>query len=95
MIAIASNGQALWFTTRATGLVSLVLLTASVGLGIAEATRWSSTHFPRFVTAALHKNISLLVVVFLGLHIGVSFLQTYIFILLTTVYLAGAVAEEH
>ncbi|MBA3916429.1 MAG: F0F1 ATP synthase subunit A [Acidobacteriales bacterium] len=34
-------------------------------------------------------------VVFLGLHIGVSFLQTYIFILLTTVYLSGAVAEEH
>jgi F-type H+-transporting ATPase subunit a len=34
-------------------------------------------------------------VLFLGLHLGVSFLQTYIFILLTTVYLAGAVAEEH
>jgi F-type H+-transporting ATPase subunit a len=34
-------------------------------------------------------------IVFLGLHIGVSFLQTYIFILLTTVYLSGAVAEEH
>lgn len=34
-------------------------------------------------------------ILFLGLHIGVSFLQTYIFILLTTVYLAGAVAEEH
>ncbi|HEY7617806.1 MAG TPA: F0F1 ATP synthase subunit A [Terriglobales bacterium] len=34
-------------------------------------------------------------IVFLGLHIGVSFLQTYIFVLLTTVYLAGAVAEEH
>jgi F-type H+-transporting ATPase subunit a len=34
-------------------------------------------------------------VLFLGLHIGVSFLQTYIFVLLTTVYLAGAVAEEH
>src|ERR1700758_3104330 len=32
---------------------------------------------------------------FLGLHLGVSFLQTYIFVLLTTVYLAGAVAEEH
>src|SRR5260370_22543942 len=28
-------------------------------------------------------------IIFLGLHIGVSFLQTYIFILLTTVYLAG------
>ncbi len=34
-------------------------------------------------------------VIFIGMHIGVSFLQTYIFVLLTTVYLAGAVAEEH
>jgi F-type H+-transporting ATPase subunit a len=34
-------------------------------------------------------------VLFLGLHLGVSFLQTYIFVLLTTVYLAGAVADEH
>jgi F-type H+-transporting ATPase subunit a len=34
-------------------------------------------------------------VIFLGLHIGVSLLQTYIFILLTTVYLQGAVSEEH
>jgi F-type H+-transporting ATPase subunit a len=34
-------------------------------------------------------------VIFLGLHVGVSFLQAYIFTLLATVYLAGAVAEEH
>ena len=34
-------------------------------------------------------------IAFLGLHIGVSLLQTYIFVLLTTVYLQGAVAEEH
>jgi F-type H+-transporting ATPase subunit a len=34
-------------------------------------------------------------ILFLGLHIGVSLLQTYIFILLTTVYLQGAVSEEH
>jgi F-type H+-transporting ATPase subunit a len=34
-------------------------------------------------------------ILFLGLHIAVSLLQTYIFVLLTTVYLAGAVAEEH
>ena len=33
--------------------------------------------------------------VFLGLHTFVSFLQAYIFMLLTMVYLAGAVAEEH
>ncbi len=34
-------------------------------------------------------------IIFLGLHIGVSLLQTYIFVLLTTVYLQGAVSEEH
>jgi F-type H+-transporting ATPase subunit a len=34
-------------------------------------------------------------ILFLVLHILVSFLQTYIFVLLTTVYLQGAVAEEH
>jgi F-type H+-transporting ATPase subunit a len=34
-------------------------------------------------------------VAFLGLHIFVSLLQTYIFVLLTTVYLQGAVVSEH
>jgi F-type H+-transporting ATPase subunit a len=34
-------------------------------------------------------------ILFLGLHIGVSLLQTYIFVLLTMVYLQGAVADEH
>jgi F-type H+-transporting ATPase subunit a len=34
-------------------------------------------------------------IIFLGLHIFVSVLQAYIFVLLTTVYLSGAVAEEH
>jgi F-type H+-transporting ATPase subunit a len=34
-------------------------------------------------------------IIFLGLHTFVSFLQAYIFVLLTIAYLAGAVAEEH
>src|SRR5271157_3902537 len=34
-------------------------------------------------------------VVFEGLHIGVSFIQTYIFVLLACVYLGEAVAHEH
>jgi F-type H+-transporting ATPase subunit a len=34
-------------------------------------------------------------VVFLLLHIGVSFVQTYIFVLLATVYIGEAVAHEH
>jgi F-type H+-transporting ATPase subunit a len=34
-------------------------------------------------------------IVFLALHIGVSFVQTYIFVLLSAVYLGGALSEEH
>jgi F-type H+-transporting ATPase subunit a len=34
-------------------------------------------------------------VIFLFLHLAVSFLQAYIFTLLTTIYLQGAVAHEH
>jgi F-type H+-transporting ATPase subunit a len=33
--------------------------------------------------------------VFMGLHVFVALLQAYIFVLLTMIYVAGAVAEEH
>ena len=48
------------------------------------------------VTLAFFSLIPIAVpVIFLGLHIGVALIQTYIFSLLAAVYLAGAVAEEH
>jgi len=34
-------------------------------------------------------------IIFQGLHVGVALIQTYIFVLLTTVYLGEAVAHEH
>jgi F-type H+-transporting ATPase subunit a len=34
-------------------------------------------------------------ILFQGLHIGVAFIQTYIFVLLACVYLGEAVAHEH
>jgi sulfoxide reductase heme-binding subunit YedZ len=63
------SSKALWFATRGTGVVSLVLLTAIVVLGVAGATRWRSTRWPRFVVAGLHRNLSLLVLVFIALHV--------------------------
>lgn len=48
------------------------------------------------VTLAFFSLIPLLVpVVFIALHLGVAFIQTYIFITLTMVYLGGALSEEH
>ena len=62
----------LWYTARGTGFVSVILLTLSVALGIVTVLRWSAPRWPRFVTAGLHKNISLLSVVFLGVHIAAT-----------------------
>ena len=69
MLAAATNSKAMWYLTRGTGMVSLVLLTASVALGIAEVVRFATPRWPRFVVAALHRNISLLATAFLAVHI--------------------------
>jgi sulfoxide reductase heme-binding subunit YedZ len=72
MIAAAGHGRLLWYLTRGSGIVALVLLTGSVVLGILEVKRWSTERWPRFITAGLHKNLSLLAVVFLGIHIATT-----------------------
>src|SRR5262249_37569393 len=69
--------KAYWYLTRSTGVVSLVLLTLSVAFGIAQVSRWSSPRWPRFVIAGLHKNISLLVVAFLAVHIATAVLDAF------------------
>jgi sulfoxide reductase heme-binding subunit YedZ len=50
-------------------MVTLILLTLSLALGVVQTVRWSGRNLPRFVTAALHRNTSLLAVVFLTIHI--------------------------
>ncbi len=68
MGAILPN-TTLWYLARGTGFVTVIMLTISVSLGILTSTRWSAPQWPRFVTATLHKNISLLSVVFLAIHV--------------------------
>jgi sulfoxide reductase heme-binding subunit YedZ len=69
--AIVAN-KTLWYTARGTGFVAVIMLTASVVLGVLTTMRWSTHRWPRFVTASLHKNISLLSVVFLAMHIAAT-----------------------
>jgi sulfoxide reductase heme-binding subunit YedZ len=59
----------LWYTTRGAGAVSLVLLSAVVVLGILSILRVQSTGWPRFLTVGLHRNLALMTLVFLVLHI--------------------------
>jgi methionine sulfoxide reductase heme-binding subunit len=76
-MSLALNGPALWYATRATGLVTLLLLTASMLLGIITAGRFASEKWPRFLTVGLHRNMTLLVLVFLALHVGTTIVDTY------------------
>ena len=76
-MSLALNGPGLWYATRATGLVTLLLLTASVLLGVMTAGRFSREGWPRFLTVGLHRNITLLVLVFLALHIATTVVDTY------------------
>ena len=60
--------DALWYLGRGTGVVSLVLLTLVVGLGIATRSGRPLPGLPRFAVTALHRNASLLAVVFVVVH---------------------------
>jgi methionine sulfoxide reductase heme-binding subunit len=70
-------GQALWFTSRATGLVALLLLTGSVVLGTAHSGRVATSGWPRFTLHAVHRNLSMLTVVFLAVHIASAIIDPY------------------
>ena len=63
----ASGPSAYWYMTRSTGAVALVLLTVAVALGVADVQRWSTQRWPRFLVDSLHRNVSLLAMVFLVL----------------------------
>jgi sulfoxide reductase heme-binding subunit YedZ len=74
----ALSSGALWYLIRGSGVVALLLLTGTVALGIATANHWGAAGVPRFVTAALHRSVALLSVVFLGIHVLTSILDTYV-----------------
>ena len=59
----------LWYLTRATGAVALLLLTGSLALGVADVRRLSTAGWPRFMIDSLHRTVSLLALVFLVVHI--------------------------
>ena len=57
---------------------------------------WANIFAGDLITLVFFSMIPILVpVIFIGLHIVVSILQAYVFMLLTIIYVSGAVTEEH
>jgi methionine sulfoxide reductase heme-binding subunit len=62
------SSSTLWYLSRATGLVTLVVFTATFALGLLTAGRVNSPKWPRFVTEGLHRNLSLIAIGLVGVH---------------------------
>lgn len=78
MIEAATVGpSAYWYLTRGTGIVALILLTASVVLGVANSRRFRTERVPRFVVDGVHRNVSLLAVAFTVIHVVTSLLDGF------------------
>ena len=89
--ALAAAGpSAYWYLTRATGAVALLLLTFAVALGVLDVRRWRSRRWPRFLVDSLHRNVSLLAMVFLALHILTSVLDSFASISLADAFIPFA-----
>ena len=69
LLAATGNGKTLWYLTRGTGAVALLLLTAGVVLGVMSSVRWRSNALPRFLVSGLHRSVTLLAVVFVAVHV--------------------------
>lgn len=69
--------NALWYFARGSGVVTLVLLTVTTVLGIASRSGRPAFGLPRFAVALVHRNASLLALVFLALHITTLLADPY------------------
>jgi sulfoxide reductase heme-binding subunit YedZ len=71
---------AFWYASRATGIVALLLLTAVLVLGILVNRQGRLPGLPRFAVTDIHRNLSLLSVAFIALHVVTAVLDSYVHI---------------
>lgn len=68
----------LWLTSRASGLILMVLFSAVVVLGVATRIGSAPRAWPRFVTAELHRTLALFAVALLALHVITAILDPFV-----------------
>jgi methionine sulfoxide reductase heme-binding subunit len=73
-----SGTTAFWYASRATGIVALLLLTVVLVFGILVNRQGRLPGLPRFAVTNLHRNLSLLAVAFIAVHVLTAVLDTYV-----------------
>jgi sulfoxide reductase heme-binding subunit YedZ len=74
------NSTVFWYITRASGIVTLVLLTLTMVLGVTTTARARARNWPGFAQQELHRRVSMMAMVFLAIHVLTSILDTYVHI---------------
>jgi methionine sulfoxide reductase heme-binding subunit len=74
----ASGSQGLWFVSRGSGLVLLVLFSVVMALGAATRMGSAPRRWPRFAVAELHRTLSLFAVALLVLHVVTAILDPFV-----------------
>jgi methionine sulfoxide reductase heme-binding subunit len=88
------SSTAFWYASRATGIVALLLLTAVLVLGILVNRQGRLPGLPRFAVTDIHRNLSLLSVAFIAVHVLTAVLDTFVSIPLAAGIIPFASAYE-
>jgi predicted ferric reductase len=79
IFAVADNASTwAWYFSRATGMVALVLLTAIIVLGVLGPLRVSTDLWPRFAIRTVHRDLSLLALLVIAIHVITIVMDTYV-----------------
>lgn len=78
LATISPNTKFLWYLSRATGIVSLLLLGVIVLLGIATATKMTPKGFGKLVGPDLHRRLSITTVGFIAVHVVAAILDPFV-----------------
>lgn len=79
LIATVGHGAtSLWYLTRATGLVALIVLSSTVVLGIVSSVGWTTERWPRFLSQAVHRNLSLFCLALVFIHVATTVADGYV-----------------
>jgi DMSO/TMAO reductase YedYZ heme-binding membrane subunit len=89
-----NSSTALWYASRATGVVALLLLTAVMLLGLLVTRQGRLPGLPRFAVSGLHRNLSLLATAFVAVHVLSAVTDGYVHIPVTAAVIPLASSYE-